>query len=86
MVTSIGTDPKMALAGGSAWALGKRLEADPDLRPTFMKLIHAARSASTALSVAAFPAVAHAVFAGRPSQNDLARRMRLTMAIARGRI
>jgi len=80
------TDPKMALAGGSAWALGKRLAGDPALRPVFLKVIHAARSASRNLSVAAFPAVAHAALAGRPSQNDFARRLRLTVAVARGKI
>jgi phytoene synthase len=80
------TDAKMALAGGSAWALGHRLQDQPDLRPVFMNVIHAARSASRSLSVAAFPAVAHAVFAGRPSNNDLARRLRLTVAIARGKV
>jgi phytoene synthase len=80
------TDSKMALAGGSAWALGKRLTDTPDLRPTFLKVIHAARSASRALSVTAFPAVAHAALAGRPSTNDFARRLRLTIAVARGRI
>jgi phytoene synthase len=79
-------DAKMALAGGSAWALGHRLAPQPDLRPVFMNVIHAARSASRSLSVAAFPAVAHAVFAGRPSTNDFARRLRLTVAIARGKI
>ncbi|THD70342.1 MAG: phytoene/squalene synthase family protein [Phenylobacterium sp.] len=80
------TEAKMALAGGSAWALGKRLAADPPLKPTFLKVIHAARSASRSLSVAAFPAVAHAALAGRPSTNDFARRLRLTIAVARGRI
>jgi phytoene synthase len=30
------TEAKMALAGGSAWALGKRLADSPDLRPTFL--------------------------------------------------
>ncbi len=80
------TDSKMALAGGSAWALGKRLADSPELRPTFLKVIHAARSASRALSIAAFPAVAHAALAGRPSTNDFARRLRLTIAVARGRI
>jgi len=80
------TDPKMALAGGSAWALGKRLAGEPSLRPVFLKVIHAARSASRNLSVAAFPAVAHAALAGRPSQNDFARRLRLTIAVARGKI
>jgi phytoene synthase len=58
----------------------------PQLRPTFLKVIHAARSASRALSVPAFPAVAHAALAGRPSNSDFARRLRLTIAVARGRI
>jgi len=80
------TEAKMALAGGSAWALGKRLADNPDLRPTFLKVIHAARSASRALSVTAFPAVAHAALAGRPASNDFARRLRLTVAVARGKI
>lgn len=80
------TEAKMALAGGSAWALGKRLHDDPDLRPTFLKVIHAARSASRSLSVAAFPSVAHAALAGRPASNDFARRLRLTIAVARGKI
>jgi len=80
------TDAKMALAGGAAWTLGKRLADAPDLRPAFLRVIHAARSASRALSVAAFPAVAHAALAGRPASNDFARRLRLTIAVARGRI
>lgn len=80
------TEAKMALAGGSAWALGKRLADNPDLRPTFLKVIHAARSASHNLSVLAFPAVAHAALAGRPASNDFARRLRLTIAVARGKI
>ena len=80
------TDAKMALAGGSAWSIGKRLGTNPELRPTFLKVIHAARSASRALSVAAFPAIAHAALAGRPASNDFARRLRLTIAVARGKI
>ncbi|MBS0363044.1 MAG: squalene/phytoene synthase family protein [Proteobacteria bacterium] len=85
-VLDAATDSRMALAGGSAWSLGKRLADQPDLRPVFLKVIHAARSASRSLSVAAFPAVAHAALAGRPSANDFARRLRLTIAVARGRI
>jgi phytoene synthase len=80
------TDAKLALAGGTAWALGKRLADRPDMRPTFLRVIHAARGASHALSVAAFPAVAHAALAGRPSRNDFSRRLRLTVAVARGKI
>lgn len=79
-------DSKLALAGGAAWALGKRLADRPELRPTFLRVIHAARGASHALSVAAFPAVAHAALAGRPSKNDFSRRLRLTVAVARGKI
>jgi phytoene synthase len=79
-------EAKLALAGGSAWALGRRLPDRPELRPTFLRVIHAARSASHALGVAAFPAVAHAALAGRPSGSDFSRRLRLTVAVARGRI
>lgn len=85
MILDPAADAKMALAGGSAWSFGKRLPQDPQLRPTFLKVIHAARSASRNLSVAAFPAVAHAALAGRPAQNDFARRLRLTIAVARER-
>jgi len=80
------SDAKLALAGGAAWALGQRLVDYPDLRPTFLRVIHAARGASRALSVAAFPAVAHAALAGRPSRSDFSRRLRLTIAVARGKI
>ncbi len=79
-------DAKLALAGGTAWAFGKRLAQSPDLRPTFLRVIHAARGASRALSVAAFPAVAHAALAGRPTGNDFSRRLRLTIAVARGKV
>jgi len=80
------TDARLALAGGSAWAIGKRLATAPEIRPTFLRVIHAARGASHALSVEAFPAVAHAALAGRPAGADFARRLRLTIAVARGRI
>ena len=80
------SDGKLAQAGGAAWALGKRLADAPELRPTFLRVIHAARGASRSLSVAAFPAVAHAALAGRPASNDFARRLRLTVAVARGKI
>ena len=80
------SDAMLAVAGGTAWVLGKRLADQPDLRPTFLRVIHAARGACRALSVAAFPAVAHAALAGRPASNDFARRLRLTLAVARGKI
>ena len=80
------TDGGLALGGGAAWALGRRLADAPQLRPAFMRVLHAARGASAGLSVAAFPAVAHAALAGRQSASDFARRLRLTVAVARGRI
>jgi hypothetical protein len=38
------------------------------------------------LSIKAFPAVAHAALAARPNPSEIAKRMRLTLAVARGRI
>jgi phytoene synthase len=48
-------------------------------------LSEAAREAARRVSPAAFPAVAHAALAGR-SGGQLAQRLRLTWAVARGRI
>jgi phytoene synthase len=83
-------DAQLALAGGSAWALARRLPDAPDLRPAFERVLEAARSASRSLSVAAFPAVAHATFAvdrARAVQRpELTNRLRLIAAVARGRI
>jgi len=42
--------------------------------------------AAQVLDPATFPAVAHAALAGRPAANDFSRRLRLTIAVARGRI
>jgi hypothetical protein len=38
------------------------------------------------LSVAAFPAAAHAALAGQSGGSELAKRLRITLAVARGRI
>ena len=56
---------------GSAWAAGR--------------IDDEARAAARLISPAAFPAVAHAALADRPG-GDLSRRLRLTWAVARGRI
>jgi len=84
------TEAPMALAGGSAWALSRRLADAPELRPAFDHVLTAARSAARVLSVAAFPAVAHAVFAvdraRGVTRSELAGRLRLMAAVARGRI
>lgn len=75
-----------ARAAGAAWALGRRARAAPALRPVFERAMTGARAAVKRLSPAAFPAAAHATLAGRPEQSELARRLRITWAVARGRI
>jgi len=80
------TDAGLAEAAGAAWALGRRLGRDAGLRPAFERLLGEARGASRGLSVAAFPAVAHAALAGRPDVSELRKRLRITLAVARGRI
>ncbi len=80
------TNAALAEPGGAAWALGRRLGRDEGLRPAFDRLLGAARSAARGLSVAAFPAVAHAALAGRPEASELRKRLRVTLAVARGRI
>jgi phytoene synthase len=64
-----GIDRDASRIAGRAWRAGVDAEA---------------RAASRRLSAAAFPAVAHAVLHGR-QDGELARRLRLTWAIARGR-
>lgn len=62
------------------WALVRRgVGIDPDQAS-------AARDDARRLSAAAFPAVAHAVLALRPSRSEFSRRLRLTSAVALGRI
>ena len=76
----------LAQAPGAAWALSHRLKRAPELRPAFEHVLTAARTAARHLSVAAFPAVAHAALASRTPRSELGKRMRLTLAVARGRI
>jgi phytoene synthase len=66
-----GADAEAAGRLGLAWAAG-RIDGE-------------ARAAARRVSTAAFPAVAHAALAGR-SGSELARRLRLTWAVARGRL
>jgi phytoene synthase len=83
-------DPAAAQAGGVAWALSWRLAAGQELRPAFDDSLAAARSAARRLSAAAFPAVAHAVFAADRvrgvTRSAFSTRMRLMVAVARGRL
>jgi phytoene synthase len=84
------TDATLALSGGAAWALARRVATAPGLQPAFEKTLHAARGAARALSVPAFPAVAHAAFAQDRARGteraEFAKRIRLMAAVARGRI
>lgn len=80
------TDAGHARAAGTAWALGRKAAEAPALRPVFERALKGARTAVGALSPAAFPAVAHATLAGRPAASELAKRLRVTWAVARGRI
>ncbi|WP_293450833.1 squalene/phytoene synthase family protein [Phenylobacterium sp.] len=76
----------LAHAPGAVWALGRRLPDQPDLRPAFDKVLTTAKTAVRMIGVQAFPAVAHAVLAGRPNPSEFAKRWRLTLAVARGKI
>jgi len=72
------TDPTAAAPAGALWSLGRgghNLPADE---------LAAARSGARKLSAEAFPAVAHAALQG--SHSEIGRRLRLTWAVARGRI
>jgi phytoene synthase len=73
--------PELAHAAGAAWALGKRADGASNLAE-----LTAARRAVRGLSAAAFPAVAHATLSGRSKGSELGRRLRLMLAVARGRI
>jgi phytoene synthase len=76
-----------ARPAGAAWALGRRSPALGAEGAALLKqALAAARAHARRLSVAAFPAAAHAALAGRPGESELAKRLRLTWAVARGRI
>jgi phytoene synthase len=75
-----------AREAGAAWALGRRLSDAPDLRPVFEAARGRARGEVGRLSPMAFPAVAHAVLTGHRAGGEFARRLRVTWAVARGRI
>ena len=72
--------PGRALAAGAVWALSKR---DLPLDPAEAEL---AKADARLLPPKAFPAVAHAALALKPAASEFGKRMRLTWAVARGRI
>ncbi|HKR87931.1 MAG TPA: hypothetical protein VJS38_07120, partial [Phenylobacterium sp.] len=73
-----------------AWALARRVPERPELDRVWRRLLDEARRGAGQLSAAAFPAVAHGVFAATRahggSTDGLASRLRITLAVARGRI
>jgi 15-cis-phytoene synthase len=73
-------EAESARAAGAAWALGRRHD------PLFAAELDQARNAVRRLSARAFPAAAHAALAGRPHDPDLVRNLKLTWAVARGRV
>ena len=69
-----------SVASGAIWALRRRgLVVD-------QAEAEAAKAGARALSAAAFPAVAHASLALHPAKSELGKRLRLTWAVARGRL
>ncbi|HEX3701556.1 MAG TPA: squalene/phytoene synthase family protein [Phenylobacterium sp.] len=79
-------DTQGAEAAGCAWALGRRAAASPELKPLLDRQLAAARTAVRTLSAQAFPAAAHAALARRPDRSELGKRLRVTLAVALGRI
>jgi phytoene synthase len=83
-------DPGLARDAGAAWALSRRVAQRPELKPALAQLLESARRDAARLSAAGFPAVAHAVFAPRRalggSAEGLGSRLRITLAVASGRI
>jgi len=72
--------PGRAQAAGAVWALAKR---DLPIDPAEAEL---ARADARLIRAPAFPAVAHAALALKPAGSEFAKRMRLTWAVARGRL
>ncbi|MFC3069604.1 squalene/phytoene synthase family protein [Phenylobacterium soli] len=86
LILAPGADVGPARAAGTAWALGRKAAEAPVFGGVFEKTLAGARAAMKHLPPEAFPAVAHAALAGRRKGSDLARRLRLIWAVARGRI
>jgi phytoene synthase len=85
MILHPGGDAGPARAGGTAWALAQRSAGDRRLSAVAARALTGAAAAVRALPSAAFPAVAHAALV-RKVRSPLRDRLRLTWAVARGRI
>jgi len=78
-------------AAAAAWALSWRIAEQPELKAACERLLQQGRREAAKLSPQTFPAVAHAVFAkarlgGRAAPGGLGAQLRITLAVARGRI
>lgn len=85
VILAPGRNARPARAGGSAWALGRRAVGEPKLMKPAERALGAAREAARKLTPLAFPAVAHAALVGR-ARGPLRDRLRISLAVARGRI
>lgn len=72
------TDADAARIAGAAWALSKKAPASA--------LLAQARARRAEIGVAGFPVIAHAAFAERAPKSEFGRRLRILLAVARGRI
>jgi len=81
-----GGEAGAAREAGAAWALGRRLQTAPDLASLLAATCDRGRREASRLSAGAFPAVAHAALVGHSGGGELTRRLRVTWAVARGRI
>jgi len=83
-------DARRAVPAAAAWALARRVVERPELAEPWRRLLDEGRREAAQLSAAAFPAVAHGVFAARRarggSTDGFGSRLRITFAVARGRI
>ncbi|MBX3483977.1 squalene/phytoene synthase family protein [Phenylobacterium sp.] len=75
-----------AALGGCLWMLRGMFETRPDMRIAIGRTASHAMIDARFMSAAAFPAVAHATLVMRPAKSEIGRRLRLTWAVARGRL
>jgi phytoene synthase len=79
-----------AITAAAAWALARRVAERPELRGAFQRMLAEGRREAARLSPQAFPAAAHGVFAATRARGGvtetLGGRLKITLAVARGRI
>lgn len=85
MILAPGSDAGPARAAGTAWAMSRRAAAAPVFAGLAAKTLEGARQAVRGLDAQAFAAAAHAALIGR-RRSPVGDRLRLILAVARGRI